>query len=420
MTSAIINQAVVLCGGLGTRLKPLTDHAPKPMVLVNGKPFLYYLLSQLASEGVINFLLLTGYLSEQIKDFFGDGSEFGWNISYSSGPKEWDTGRRLWEARSKIDEYFLLMYSDNFSEFNIEKLLACEIKVKSILTLTLASKKRGNIKLGSDEFLEDYDNSRPEEGYDFVEIGYMLVNKEALFKEFPSTPGYPDFNLSILLKRLVGRGIVRGIVSNTGYHSISDLDRLKLTEDYLRPKKILLIDRDGTINRKALPGQYIANWSEFEWIPSSYLAMKKLADYGFKFIVITNQAGVDRGMVRLQDLEEIHQNMTQKFLNDGIEILHIYTCTDHWEKNSPRRKPMPGMFYEASKQFNFRLKHVLYIGDDERDCEAAQNSGCGMIYLNDEPPLNVAINRNLPFIQSNNLYNVVDEINQIYSNWGCK
>ncbi len=84
-------QAVVLCGGLGTRLKPYTNNIPKPMVSCNGKPFLWYLLHQLWEQGISNFILLTGYRAEQIKEYFNNGSEWKWNIQYSQGPQEWDT-----------------------------------------------------------------------------------------------------------------------------------------------------------------------------------------------------------------------------------------------------------------------------------------------------------------------------------------
>ena len=117
-----VDQAIILCGGLGARLRPLTNSVPKPMVMVNGKPFLCHLLRQLSEQGVTRFVLLTGYLGEKISDYFGDGSQYGWSVSYSQGPVEWDTGRRLWEARARFDVQFLLLYSDNFVQFNLQKL----------------------------------------------------------------------------------------------------------------------------------------------------------------------------------------------------------------------------------------------------------------------------------------------------------
>ena len=66
----LIKQAVILCGGLGTRLKPITDHVPKPMAEVNGKPFLEYLILQLKDNGIKEILLLTGYKKENIEEYF--------------------------------------------------------------------------------------------------------------------------------------------------------------------------------------------------------------------------------------------------------------------------------------------------------------------------------------------------------------
>ena len=67
------DQAVILCGGLGTRMRPYTNTMPKPMILCNGKPFLWHLLQQLQEKNIRRFVLLTGYLAEQIEEYFKDG-----------------------------------------------------------------------------------------------------------------------------------------------------------------------------------------------------------------------------------------------------------------------------------------------------------------------------------------------------------
>ncbi|MBV05647.1 MAG: hypothetical protein CL474_06680, partial [Acidobacteria bacterium] len=75
-------QAAVLCGGRGTRLRPHTDTTPKPMVEVANRPFLEHLLGQLAEQGIVRFVLMTGHLGEQIHEHFGTGSRWGWDIRY--------------------------------------------------------------------------------------------------------------------------------------------------------------------------------------------------------------------------------------------------------------------------------------------------------------------------------------------------
>ena len=115
-------QAVILCGGLGERLRPLTEDLPKPLAPVGGRPFLEYLICQLREQQVERVVLLTGYYGEKIRDHFGDGAGHGVQIDYSPGPAEWDTGRRIWEARMMLDCRFLLLYSDNYVPVNIAEI----------------------------------------------------------------------------------------------------------------------------------------------------------------------------------------------------------------------------------------------------------------------------------------------------------
>ena len=111
----------------------------------------------------------------------------------------------------------------------------------------------------------------------------MLVNK-LIFKYFKGIDG----SFTDVIESLVLDGQVAGLVSKDPYHSISDYDRWKLTEKYLSPKKILLIDRDGVINQKASRGEYIDKWSDFKFIPENIQGMKTLSEMGFSFIIISN------------------------------------------------------------------------------------------------------------------------------------
>ena len=77
MTPDLPKQAVILAGGQGTRLRPVTDTIPKPLVPVCGRPFLSYLLEQIKSQGIHEVLLLVGYLAGQIRDYCGDGTGHG-------------------------------------------------------------------------------------------------------------------------------------------------------------------------------------------------------------------------------------------------------------------------------------------------------------------------------------------------------
>ena len=222
-------QAVILCGGLGTRLRPYTDTLPKPMIPVNGRPFLEYLIEQLRDQGIARIVLLTGYRGEQIRQHFGDGRRFGVEITYSEGPAEWDTGRRIWEARSSLEPRFLLNYSDNFIPFNRDKLSDFHRQHNRPVSLTLSRKVGGNIRAGAEGLVEDYDPSRRTPGLDYVEIGYMVVERDPILQLIEPI----DISFSTVLQRLVRRGELAGLVSGDPYHSISDVERWRRSEQYL-------------------------------------------------------------------------------------------------------------------------------------------------------------------------------------------
>jgi histidinol-phosphate phosphatase family protein len=403
-------QAVILCGGLGTRLKPYTNHTPKPMVSCNGKPFLWYLLNQLWEEGISNFLLLTGYRAGQIQEYFENGTKWSWNIEYSQGPQKWDTGKRVWEAQEKLDKAFILLYSDNFAPFPLDKVLSFHEIGKLPLTLMVSPKSPGNIILNESGIVEKYDNTGSIE-LGLVEIGYMFVEKEKTLKYFET----PECSFSSVLRKMAEHQQVRGYLQYDAYHSISDPERWKKTEEYLKPKKILLIDRDGVINRKAKRGEYVSRWEDFYWISDTFEAMKQLAQDGYQFIVISNQAGIARGMIEPNELEQIHRKMIKKFQDDGIIIRDIFICPHHWEEECFCRKPKPGLLHQASKKYLFRLDKTLFIGDDTRDCQAAERAGCASMFIGNSSELKSLTKYEQPVKSSTSLLNLLDAITQHFT-----
>jgi len=111
--------------------------------------------------------------------------------------------------------------------------------------------------------------------------------------------------------------------------------------------------------------------------------MKKLSDSGFSFIVITNQAGIARGLVSEHQMNEMHRLMVSELENEGIKVHDIYVCPHHWNDDCLCRKPKAGMLYKASQEWSLRLDQTLFIGDDPRDCQAAYNAGCKGVYIGD-------------------------------------
>ena len=377
-----LNQAVIFCGGLGTRLRPITNSIPKPMVEINKKPFLWYLLDKLSSHpnNIKNFVLLTGYLEEKIKNFFQDGKQFGWKISYSSGPKEWETGRRLWEAKEYLNEKFILCYSDNFAQVSIPKILKINEQNNSSISLLITKKGIGNVKINDSNNNISYQKER-NPNYELVELGFMICKKNQVFNYFNKLNESPNIDFSRILEKLSIDNKLSGYLIKDPYYSIGDLHRLEKTREYLNPKRIILLDRDGVINVKAERGKYITSWDEFYFIDDTIQALEQLALEGFRFILISNQAGISTGDITENNLKIIHNKMIEYLELKGINILDIFVSTDHWQSKGFRRKPNPGMFFEASEKYLLRLDQTFYVGDDKRDCEAANKASCGSILI---------------------------------------
>ena len=178
---------------------------------------------------------------------------------------------------------------------------------------------------------------------------------------------------------LVKKRQLSGYLTEHRYHYITSLESLGITGKYLQPKKIVLLDRDGVINRKAAEGDYVKRWSEFEFLPGAVEAMKLLTKNGYDTYVITNQRGIARGLMGESDLETIHRCMTAELERNGANVKQIYYCPHSDDDRCDCRKPKPGMLFKAASEHDFDLTKATFIGDDQRDIEAGDAADCKVI-----------------------------------------
>ena len=134
----------------------------------------------------------------------------------------------------------------------------------------------------------------------------------------------------------------------------------------------IFLDRDGTINID--PG-YISDVNNFKFYDYVFDALQVLSKLSKDFIIITNQSGVARGLIKESNLIEINKFIFENFAENNINLLDIYFCTDHPESSTIRRKPGVGMFLEASNDFNIELSNCLMIGDTLSDILPAVTLG---------------------------------------------
>jgi len=129
------NKVVLMVGGLGKRLRPLTDETPKPMLHVGGKPILQTIIENFASYGFINVIMCVNYKSHIIQDYFGDGTQFGVNIEYVLEDKRMGTAGALSLIADKIDKPFFVMNGDLLTNVNFEHMFEFHKSAKSMATM---------------------------------------------------------------------------------------------------------------------------------------------------------------------------------------------------------------------------------------------------------------------------------------------
>lgn len=378
-----ITQAIILAGGKGERLLPLTKDKPKPMVDVLGRPFISYLIDNLKDNGIEEVVLLTGYLHEKLEDYLGDGDKFGIRVKYSHGKLEDDTAVRLKNARSLLNENFLLVYGDNYWPMSLQKMTDF-YESKNVLASVTVYKNtdsgseygpESEIKVSGEGMVEVYDRERKSNGLQGVIIGFYLMNKKAI--DF-----IPEGNAHIerdLIPRLIEQGKLAAFRTDHPYYPITNIQWLKHAENFFKLKKVIFLDRDGVINKK-IENNYVKSWKEFEFLPGSIEALAHLTFRGFDIFIITNQRGVALGTMTDQNLSDIHNNMKERLASAGVSIKGIYHCP-HDKGVCDCRKPKAGMLYRAARDHYLDLTKVIFIGDSESDIIAGKAAGCRTILL---------------------------------------
>lgn len=384
-------QAVILAGGRGTRLQPLTLTRPKPMIEFHGKPFLAYLVDQLRDQGFERVLMLLGFLPEVIQDYFGNGSRFGVQIQYSVTPADYLTGTRLKSAKSMLDARFLLMYCDNYLPLDFRAMWAAYKAAGAPAMITVYRNEdgftRSNVLVDAENRIRVYDKTRKAPELKGVDIGYAILERSAVDLVPDGDVYFEEAAYPVLARR----GDLAAYLTNHRYYSVGAHERLPATREFLARRPTIILDRDGVLNRKPPRGEYVRNWKEFEWLPGAKEAIGMLGDAGFRIIVVSNQAGIARNAMTSADLEAIHQRMKAEALDAGGEISAVFHCPHHWDDGCECRKPRPGMLFQAQRQFHFDLTRSVFIGDDERDGEAARAAGCPFVRVDDSMPLIAAV-----------------------------
>lgn len=138
----------------------------------------------------------------------------------------------------------------------------------------------------------------------------------------------------------------------------------------------VFFDRDGIVNVSPGPG-YVERPEDFHLIPEFLDALRVVRERGYAAVIVTNQRGVGRGRVPGETLDKIHALLLERIRAEGLELTDILVCTAVTDED-PRRKPNPGMLFEAAERHGLDLSRSWMIGDSPKDIEAGRRAGCAV------------------------------------------
>lgn len=374
----MLTQAVFLVGGLGTRLKHLTQSTPKPMIEVAGRPFLDILVEEAARQGFTDILLLGGYLGEQMTARYDGKTVRGATVRVLVEPAPMGTGGAVKFALPHLAPQFLLANGDTFFDINLRALAAQVPDRGGVMALRSGVEGARYGRVGFDDgFVCSFHAPGERDG------GPINGGIYALDREIMARIGDGPVSLEgAVFPELAREGLLQGQAFSDYFIDIGipeDLERARAELPARLTRPALFLDRDGVLN---IDKGYLHRQEDFVWIDGARDTVRLANDKGWFVFVVTNQAGVARGYYEERDIGVLHAFMQEELAASGAHIDAFEYCPHHPEGTRPgydkacdRRKPGPGMIRDLLKAWPVDAARSFLVGDMPHDVAAAEAAG---------------------------------------------
>lgn len=373
-------QCAVLVGGFGTRLGALTADTPKPLLDCGGRPFLAWVLRELVRFGIEEVVLLAGYRSDRVESFVAGlparvPKPLTCKISVEPAPA--GTGGALWHARHLLDDAFLLINGDSWFDTNLARFFATASSAPwatgSVLLRSMDECARYGTAEVQDGRIVGFREKAALAGPGLISTGIYVFGRSVIERLAPVCSLEKD-----VLPALAGEGRLAASVLDGFFIDIG------VPDDYARagrdlPARLIrpavFFDRDGVINEDL---GWVGFPDRFRWMPGAKEALRLVNDAGAHVFVVTNQAGVARGLYSEDDVHALHQWIGNDLLSFGAAIDDIRFCPFHpsaaverYRRDSDWRKPGAGMILDLLSAWSVDPRRCFLIGDKDSDLQAA-------------------------------------------------
>ena len=367
----------LLAGGLGTRLRSVVSDRPKVLAPIGTRPFLAYLLDQVANAGCRSVVLCTGYLGEQIASAFGQNYD-SLRIAYSQEQELLGTGGALRLAMPQLEsDCVLVMNGDSFCRIGLGDFWHWHCRQQATASMALArvvrSERYGSVKFDDTGQVVDF-SEKKNSGETWINAGIYFLSQEFL----RSIPQGGSVSLERdIFPQWVGRGLY-------GYRAPGPFLDIGTPEDFAaaeaffarlrhtHPRRFVVLDRDGTIIEER---EYLSKPEQVALIPGAAAALRELQEMGFGLVVITNQSGVGRGFFDLKQVKLVHQRLERLLAKEGVRLDGVYVCPHTPDDDCACRKPSINLMQQASSELGFSLQDSIVIGDKPCDMDMGRAAG---------------------------------------------
>jgi histidinol-phosphate phosphatase family protein len=392
-------KALLLAGGLGTRLRPLTDSVPKCLIEVLDRPLLDFWVDRLAEAGIGEARVNTHALPEQVRDYIARVNSAGRvHLVESYEPVLLGSAGTVAANPDLADlaDQIVVVYADNLSDIDLRPLLDFHRSHNDPFTMMLFHTPNpracGIAELDASGRIVSFIEKPVEPASDLANAGLYVIDVSA-YREIAALKAF-DLGFDAL-PRFVGR--MRGWVWG-GYHldigthqalaqARGDAARIFSARHAAQTSQVrpaVFLDRDGTLIEHV---HYLSDPAHVRILPGAALALTRLRRAGFVCVLVTNQSAIGRGMITEARLHEIHVEMNRQLAEQGAALDAVYYCPDAPAMDdrtvieNSRRKPGPGMLLQAAGEIGLELADSWMVGDLISDVLAGLNAGCRSILV---------------------------------------
>jgi histidinol-phosphate phosphatase family protein len=404
-----MNQAIILAGGQGTRLRERLGDLPKPMIPIGGRPLLEHQVELARRHGLSDLVLFVHHRAELIEAHFGTGARWGVRIRYVKEAAPLGTAGAALEGLSELHDQFVVLYGDTMVNVDLRRMMAAHERAGAGATLLVHPNDHPNdsdlVEMDGTGRISAFHHRPHADGVwrqNLVNAGLYVMQKRVLagFAGRQGAGRTLDFGKDIF-PELLRRG-----TPLHGYNSPEYIKDIGTPARYDRvcaefangtfarssletPQRAVFLDRDGTL---IVDKDNLRSAEQLELLPGVEEAVRLLNLHGWRAVVVTNQPVVAKGWCSENELQRIHNKLESLLGRQHAFLDRIYFCPHHPDQGfegerrelkrvCPCRKPAPGMLVRAAQELNLDLPQCWMIGDTTTDVQTARNAGVRSILV---------------------------------------